>query len=74
MISTIDSPTGPPPVVGRRVIPIEQISLQDEIGQGEFGVVMHGLYTNDIGQKVVILPTTVFYVILVRKDNRTPVA
>lgn len=47
-----ESPTTPVPVVGRRIIPRDQILVQEEIGQGEFGVVKHALYTNDVGQKV----------------------
>jgi hypothetical protein len=47
-----ESPTTPAPVVGRRIIPREQINVQEEIGEGEFGVVRHAVYTNDVDQKV----------------------
>ena len=47
-----ESPTSPTPVVGRRIIPPDQIAVQEEIGEGEFGVVKRAVYTNDIGQKV----------------------
>ncbi|KAF6039974.1 hypothetical protein EB796_001718 [Bugula neritina] len=50
--SDMDTPQSPVPVVGRRIIPMEQIVVQNDIGEGEFGIVRHGLYTNDIGQKI----------------------
>jgi len=40
------------PVVGRRIIPRDQIDLQEDIGEGEFGVVRRAIYTNDVGQQV----------------------
>ena len=54
VLSTVESeaPASPVPVVGRRIIPREQIDVQSDIGQGEFGVVRHAIYTNDVGQKV----------------------
>ena len=52
MSSEVDTPHSPVPVVGRRIIAREQIDVQNDIGEGEFGVVRHAVYTNDVGQKV----------------------
>lgn len=52
MSSEMDAPQSPVPVVGRRIIARDQINVQNDIGQGEFGIVRHAVYTNDVGQKV----------------------
>lgn len=64
VLSTTESeaPKSPVPVVGRRIIPREQIDIQNDIGEGEFGVVRHAVYTNDIGQKVLISSIVLNYV------------
>ncbi|XP_067947878.1 activated Cdc42 kinase-like isoform X3 [Watersipora subatra] len=48
----LDSPNSPVPIVGRRIISRDQIDVQNDIGEGEFGVVRHAIYTNDIEQKI----------------------
>ncbi|XP_019623600.1 PREDICTED: ack-related non-receptor tyrosine kinase-like [Branchiostoma belcheri] len=37
---------------GKYIIPAEAISIQKEIGTGEFGVVQQGIWTNEAGERV----------------------